>query len=210
MSDLLVTLLNLRQNISGLGGGGGGGVSPTDFALLQSAVAELDLKTPRVKNEDTQIATAGQTVFTLPFPYVMGSKCLLVFTGAVQTDAYTELSSTQIQFNTGRSLGERIKVIDFQLGSDDGSTVVDTLPSTSFLAGEVPAGTIDGTDGTDGNGTFTVANPVDYSVTPRVFVAGGMEILPTMFTAAGQVFTIAAPYKPTVGEIITIFYKRSP
>lgn len=208
MSDTLVGLLNFRQNSSLFGGGGG--VTVGDLTLLQSAVAQLDLLTPRIKSQPVQVATLGQTIFTLPEPYVMGSNSLLVFSGSVLADDYTELSATQIQFNSPRELGERIKVIEIQIGSDTGTTVVDTLPSTSFLAGEIPAGVINGTNGSDGNGTFTVAFDVDPAVTPRLFIGGGMELLPVMFTRLLRVFTILAPYKPTVGEVLAIYYRRGP
>lgn len=208
LTNVLVGLLNFRQNSSLFGGGG---PSTTEFAALQSAVAQLDLMVPRFKIHPVQTATAGQTIFTLPEPYVMGQNRLLVFSGGVLVMGdWAETSTTSITFAVGRELDEKIQVIEVQLGSDDGSTVVDTLPSTAFLAGEIPSGTIDSTDGSNGNGVFTVAHPVDPSVTPRLFIGGGVELLAIAWTRIGQQFTIVAPYKPTVGEVLAIYYKRVP
>jgi hypothetical protein len=56
------------------------------------------------RNRGTVTATAGQTVFTVPFTYIVGSKSLHVYANGVHQilgTAYTETSQTTITFSSG-------------------------------------------------------------------------------------------------------------
>lgn len=178
------------------------------FEDLLVAVAVLDRLTPRIRSF-LLTATAGQTLFTLPEPYSLGQNSLLVFSGGVLVDSYTEVSPTQIEFTSARAAGEKIQVIKIQLGADAGVTVVDGLALGSAISAEIPTGLVNSTNGSDGNGTFTVAFPVDPAITPRVYVGSGLALTNSMFSRVDRVFTINPPYKPVIGESITILYKRS-
>lgn len=53
-------------------------------------------------NRGTVTATAGQTVFTVPFTYVVGSKTLNVYINGVRqilSSSYTETSTTSVTFS---------------------------------------------------------------------------------------------------------------
>jgi hypothetical protein len=184
-----------------------GSVTSADFEALVAAVALLDRLTARVKTFSFS-ATAGQTVFTLPETYEVGQNALLVFSGGVLVDTYTETSPAQITFTSARELGENIQIIKVQLGAAAGVTVVDGFTLGPAITAETPTGLITSTDGTNGNGTFTVAFPVDAAITPRVLVSG-LELSPVMFSRTGQTFVVNAPYKPVIGETVSILYKRS-
>ena len=185
----------------------GGSVTAADFDALVSAVALLDRLTSRVKSFSFT-AAEGQTIFTLPETYEVGQNSLLVFSGGVLVDSYTETSPAQIVFTSPREAGEKIQIIKVQLGAASGATVVDGFALGPAITAETPAGLITSTNGTDGNGTFTVAFPVDPSITPRVLVSG-LELTSVMFSRVGQTFIVNPPYKPVVGETVSILYKRS-
>jgi len=68
------------------------------------------------RNRGTVTATAGQTLFTVPFTYVVGSKSLHVYADGkhqVLGTAYTETSTSTITFNSGVSVGV---VVEFVVG----------------------------------------------------------------------------------------------
>jgi hypothetical protein len=189
---------------------GGGNTGQEGYLQLKADLAALDRLTPRIKNHPVLIAEAGQTIFELPEPYVMGRSTLMVWSGGVLIDNFTELSDTEIEFAVPREGGERIKVIEFQLGSDDGSTITEINPGLQLMQAEVATGVVDGSDGTDGNGTFTVSQDVDTSTAPRLFISGSFELPDGAWDYLGnRTFEIFAPYKPIVGEQVTIFYRPS-
>ena len=69
----------------------------TSVPAAQVAIAALQTK-PR----GSVVATAGQTVFTVPFTYVVGSNRLTVYISGVRQllgSSYTETSTTQVTFS---------------------------------------------------------------------------------------------------------------
>jgi hypothetical protein len=198
----------------GIGATSGGGA--VTLNQLASDVAALDLKSVRFKKYDPIVATDGQTSFALtvggqPETYQMGQNRLLVFSGSVLAEGdYTEQDNQHILFTTGREEGEVVQVIEMQVGSDDGSTVVDDSPNQTFMQGETPVGVVDSTDGFDGNGVFTVSQTVFPTPAPRIFISGAIELPSDLWTRVGKTFTIADGHKPQVGESISIFYSRTP
>jgi hypothetical protein len=64
----------------------------------------------------TVTATSGQTLFTVPFVYVVGSLSLHVYTNGLHQvigTAYTETSPTTITFSSGVSVGT---IVEFVVG----------------------------------------------------------------------------------------------
>lgn len=82
-----------------------------------------------------QTATAGQTAFTTPFSYTIGSSQLQVYSSGVLmrlTDDYTETNATTVTFTSGRELDENITFI--KIRSASGSSAItgsDTFNSTT-------------------------------------------------------------------------------
>lgn len=87
-----------------------------------------------VSAEETQIATQGQTLFTLTtMEYQPGTDNLLVFVnGSKQISGtnYTETSSTEVTFLDGLNVGD---VVDFTT-----ATPINTLTSDAFSTGYLP------------------------------------------------------------------------
>jgi hypothetical protein len=68
------------------------------------------------RNRGTVTATASQTVFTVPFNYIVGSKTLHVYASGlhkVLNSDYTETSTTSITFTNGISAGV---IVEFVVG----------------------------------------------------------------------------------------------
>jgi len=80
-----------------------------------------------------------------------------------------------------------------------GSGTVSVLPI--FVFDEIPDGTIDGTTGSDGNDTFTLAhapNPASFLVLTK----NGQQLYAGIgFTLVGNTITYAATYIPVVGDV---------
>jgi len=67
-------------------------------------------------NRGTVTATAGQTVFTVPFTYVVGSKTLNVYINGVRqilSSSYTETSTTSVTFTAAVPV---TAVVEFVVG----------------------------------------------------------------------------------------------
>lgn len=59
-------------------------------------------------------ATAGQTVFTVPYSYVVGSNSLFIFVNGnkqISTLNYTETNTTTITFITGLNVGDIVEFV---------------------------------------------------------------------------------------------------
>lgn len=79
--------------------------------------------------------------------------------------------------------------------------------SFDFAENETPSGTINGTDGSDGNDLFTLANtPVSPAgvilVKTRAVMLYGVD-----FTVSGNQVTYLSPQKPIAGEWHRIWYR---
>lgn len=180
----------------------------TRLSAITGALATLDLQAVRIKVHPAQVMTGGETIITLPEPYQTGIHHLLVTSGGlVQSRGihWNEHSPTQIIFVEPRVATEVVEVIEFQKGSDDSTTVVSQLDL--FIATQPASGTIDSTDGFNGNGTFTLAHAIEAATVPRVFIAGALELKPnTEFTWSNNTITILAGFKPIVGEEVYVQY----
>ena len=66
------------------------------------------ITTLQTKPRGTVTATSGQTVFTVPFSYVVGSNRLSVYIDGVRqilSSSYTETSTTSVTFSEGIHVG---------------------------------------------------------------------------------------------------------
>jgi hypothetical protein len=77
--------------------------------------------------------------------------------------------------------------------------------SANFADGEVPSGTINGTNGSDGNATFTLAHtPL---ATPVLLKNGQGMTRGTAYTLSVNSITYLAPYIPVIGDSHAIWYR---
>ena len=99
-------------------------------------------------NQDIQTATAGQTVFTLPFSYQAGTNSLSVFVDGVNqygpgaTYSYVETDSNTVTFNSGLHVGAEVKFTTTQqqgAGAVDASQVSYDPPFASSVPTNVEA-----------------------------------------------------------------------
>jgi len=92
-----------------------------------------------ISQEEVQTATAGQTVFTLVNPYVVGANTLSVFVDGVnQYDgsayAYVETDANTVTFTSGLHVGALVKFTTVQ-------SLTTTQSTTAALVTYTPAGT---------------------------------------------------------------------
>jgi hypothetical protein len=69
-----------------------------------------------IRNRGTVIATAGQTVFTVPFAYTVGAKTLSVYINGIRQilgTSYTETNPTTVTFSSAVPV---TAVVEFVLG----------------------------------------------------------------------------------------------
>jgi len=71
---------------------------------------------------------------------------------------------------------------------------------------EVPAGTVNGTTGSDGNPVFTLAFLPSDLTQLHFYVAGYRMLLSVHFTFLGQTITFLAPFIPVAGDSILADY----
>lgn len=100
----------LAASSPGLEWFGGTGPSDATRGLRVAGVARSQLAAPL---HNVQVATGGQTVFTLPWAYVLANFSLQVFrNGMLQTVGagadYVETDTTHVTFNAPLAGGERI------------------------------------------------------------------------------------------------------
>ena len=69
---------------------------------------------PAAGSQDDQVATAGQTVFTVGFPYTVGNNSLSVLVNGskqIVTMNYIETSSTVVTFIDGLNVGDVVEFV---------------------------------------------------------------------------------------------------
>jgi hypothetical protein len=69
---------------------------------------------PAAGSQDDQVATAGQTVFTVGFPYTVGNNSLSVLVNGskqIVTLNYVETSSTVVTFVDGLNVGDVVEFV---------------------------------------------------------------------------------------------------
>lgn len=182
----------------------------TDVSNLAGAIQDVDARSIRFKVFQAVTSTGGQSNFTTPEPYQVGR--LIVYSGGllqIEGVHWNSTGSQAFQFVEGREAGEVVQAFEYQVGSDSGDPFpIGTI--TVFTSTEDAVGTIDSTDGTDGNGAFTVARAIHAGSTPEVRISGAILLVPiTEFTWTGNTITILAPNKPVPGETVVVKYEWS-
>jgi len=148
--------------------------------------------------EEIQVATAGQTVFTLANPYVPGGNTLSVFVDGVNqysgsTYSYVETSASTVTFDSGLHVGALVKF-----------TTVQSLTSGQ----QTDAALVTYNEGDTGAVTYTVRAKLQQIVSVKDFgaVGDGAADDTTAIQAAndavntaggGQVYFPAGTYKTT-------------
>jgi len=77
-----------------------------------NAATYASIPTLQTKPRGTVTATSGQTVFTVPFSYVVGSNRLSVYIDGVRqilSSSYTETSTTSVTFSEGVHVGAKVE-----------------------------------------------------------------------------------------------------
>lgn len=83
---------------------------------------------------------------------------------------------------------------------------------TYFVENEVPSGSVNGTDGTDGNAVFTTANTVNPTSSIEVWLngvkmkGGGVDYT---FSSTDTI-TFVSGKIPITGDLLLVNYRRSP
>ena len=72
---------------------------------------------------------------------------------------------------------------------------------------ETPAGSINSTDGSDGNGIFTLASAPASTASIRLFKNGILQLLNTDFTISGTTLTYTTGRFPKTGDWHAIWYR---
>ena len=76
-----------------------------------------------------------------------------------------------------------------------------------FVDNETPAGLINSTDGSDGNGTYTLANTPNPAGSLQLFVTSTLMVSAVHFTLAVATITFIAPFNPLTGESLRAWYR---
>jgi hypothetical protein len=183
-----------------------------DGALAAQAghLASLSLETVRIKRYPLIIAVAGQTVVPLPETYQTGQRRLRVVSGSAQHVEgvhWEEVDDQSIRFFAPRVEGELIEIDEYQIGPDGG--VTPGYPEGPVYSQSVtPTGLVNSTDGTDGNGTFTVPHIIAPDTVPVVWISDILKLQPTIdYTWHDNVIEILPGSKPIGGEWVTVQYQ---
>jgi hypothetical protein len=129
------------------------------------------------------LATAGQTVFTLPTPYVLNASAIEVFVNGLRleqgaTQDWVETNTTTVTFNAGLTVGDLVVFVVNVMAS--------AVPIASFAAASVSAfgaGLVDDADAAAGRTTLGLGSLAVIN-SPLPIADGG-----TGATAAGAALT---------------------
>lgn len=77
----------------------------------------------------------------------------------------------------------------------------------NFADNETPSGTINGTNGTDGNATFTLAHTPSPAASLCVYSNGALLVSGTAFTLSTATITFLSGYKPITGDLLRVCYR---
>jgi hypothetical protein len=129
------------------------------------------------------LATAGQTVFTLPTPYVLNASAIEVFVNGLRleqgaTQDWVETNTTTVTFNSGLTVGDLVVFVVNVMAS--------AVPLASFAAASVSAfgaGLVDDADAAAGRTTLGLGSLAVIN-SPLPIANGG-----TGATAAGAALT---------------------
>jgi hypothetical protein len=147
----------------------------------------------------------GQTVVTLPETYDIVGKVLHVLrdgVGLYQNVHWTPTTTTTFTFSAGFEsfAGEQVLVLEFEPGTGGGG-------GPSNYLEELASGTVDSTDGVNGNGTFTVTTAMLLSPAPQVLISGAILLTAGVhYNISGNQVIFVSGAKPTVGESVLVKY----
>lgn len=85
------------------------GVTPVDADWLNDVNNAV-----YTRSQGSVIATSGQTIFTVPFTYVVGDKRLAVYINGIKqliTSSYAETNSTTVTFTEGLNVGAIVEFV---------------------------------------------------------------------------------------------------
>jgi len=80
--------------------------------------------------EQTYVATAGQTLFTMTSSYVLGLDNVAVYVNGVKQSAYTETSTTSITLANGANLGDEVTIVVNERAVDSNTYVAGNVQYT--------------------------------------------------------------------------------
>lgn len=103
----------------------------------------------------------------------------------------------------------------FVSGKSDGSDATQVQPSNwndthtiaIFVDAETPTGSINSTDGSDGNGTFTLANAPAAGTTVKLYKNGLLQKQNVQYTISGSTIQYVIPYYPKTGDWHEVHYR---
>jgi hypothetical protein len=87
-------------------------VNATTYTTVPAATAAITVL--QTKPRGTVTATSGQTVFTVPFTYVVGSNRLSVYINGVRQilgTSYTETSTTSVTFSAAVPVTAKVEFV---------------------------------------------------------------------------------------------------
>jgi hypothetical protein len=140
-------------------------------------------------------ATAGQTVFTLPWTYIPGSNDLSVYINGVRQagNAYTETSVSSITFASGLNAGDEVMFNNYIFGGGLNGASLNGIASVTRTRLTAPGGTT----------VFTVPSYVIGTNNLQVWVQGVKQISGTAYTETSSTSITFSSSLPA-GTIIDI------
>lgn len=182
-----------------------------DGILFQLAIglAATDASIPRVTPFGPFTATDGQTDFPLGVSVPDGAVVVAV------RDGFSFLPNGGITMSGDTLVFAQPCLEDEIVQGYVFVTAAVVLPP--IVAGgdneiiEVPTGTIDSTNGSNGNGVFTLAHAIVSGTTPRVVISGFLFLPPGAdYNWSGNTITFTAGNFPVLGESLTVLYEPVP
>ena len=97
-----------------------------------------------------------------------------------------------------------------ELTSAETTWVQDETAAGTWIHNETPSGSISGTDGTDGNATFTIANAPTSNAVIWLYKNGVLQIVGAGndFTISGTTITFLSGAIPISGDKLRITYRK--
>jgi hypothetical protein len=140
-------------------------------------------------------ATAGQTVFTLPWTYIPGSNDLSAYVNGVRQagTAYTETSVSSITFVSGLNAGDEVMFNNYIFGGGLNGASLNGIASVTRTRLTAPGGTT----------VFTVPSYVIGTNNLQVWVQGVKQISGTAYTETSSTSITFSSSLPA-GTIIDI------
>jgi hypothetical protein len=180
------------------------------LATLAQAIATVDLQVPMVKPLGPFIMVADQLLVDLGIDLRVGS-ILDVRRGGFEHTLGIDWSQPDVRhilFAAPSHQGEVVNIIEYQMGPD--AAPPPTVPAGPLyrVYKELLQGLINSTNGTDGNGRFTLLHTIAAGTVPAVQIAGFIDLVPNVhYTWAANYIDILPGNHPVPGETITSDYE---